>query len=65
MKEIIDAIRLALLERASSPLLGSFTIAWSLWNYKALLILFSKLAINEKFRLLNQLYGVLVFYSLR
>lgn len=43
-----------LAERLYSPLLGSFLISWSVWNYKFFLIIFSKEPVEESFALIAQ-----------
>jgi hypothetical protein len=42
-------------ERFSNPLVTSFVIAWSLWNYKFFVILFSNASIKETFRLITEI----------
>ena len=49
MEDILKSIKAQLYERAISPLTGSFIIAWCLWNYKFVLVLFSGLSIPDKF----------------
>lgn len=41
-------------ERLSSPLVSSFTIAWLLYNYKFVVILFSATSVSETFRLIHE-----------
>lgn len=41
-------------ERFSNPLITSFVVAWSLWNYKFFVILFSNASIRETFRLIAE-----------
>lgn len=41
-------------ERLSNPLISSFVIAWSLYNYKVFVILFSKNTVTETFLLIHQ-----------
>ena len=36
-------------ERLSSPLISSFVLAWSLWNYKVFFVLFSSRSLEYKF----------------
>ena len=42
-------------ERMTSPLSGSFVISWALWNYKFLVILFSKNTVTATFKLIEEL----------
>jgi hypothetical protein len=51
--ELVKSIRLQLSERLTSPLLGSFVVSWCAWNYKALVILFSKEPVEHSFYLLQ------------
>jgi len=41
LKDVTDSIKASLYERVTSPLLGTFTIAWLLENWKILLIIVS------------------------
>ncbi len=41
-------------ERLTNPLISSFVIAWSLYNYKVFVILLSKNTVTETFLLMNQ-----------
>lgn len=41
-------------ERLSSPLVSSFVIAWCLYNYKFLVILFSSASVSDTFRLIHE-----------
>lgn len=41
-------------ERMANPLISSFSVAWGLYNYKVLVILFSKNTVTETFSLINQ-----------
>lgn len=55
MQELIKEIRLQVYERTSSPLIGSFFVAWCMWNYKFLVILFSDASISTTFRLITEI----------
>lgn len=58
MKDLIDSIRLQVHERMSSPLFGSFVIAWLGWNYRMLVVVFSTLPVKERFEVIDhQLYA--------
>lgn len=48
LDEILRSIRAYLYERVTSPLIGSFVIAWCGWNYQFVLVIFSSLAVTEK-----------------
>jgi len=54
METISKSISAVLDERLSSPLISSFAISWSLWNYKFFVILFSNNSVLETFRLIEQ-----------
>lgn len=41
-------------ERLSNPLISSFIVAWSLYNYKIFVILFSKNTVTDTFSLIHQ-----------
>lgn len=57
-EEILTSFRASLRERVTSPLLGTFGIAWVLWNYRLLAVLFSTSTYTEKFEYIDAvLYG--------
>lgn len=51
--EIVKSAKAQLSERIASPLIGSFTISWCLWNYKFLVILFSAATVSQTFALID------------
>ena len=51
--EIVKSAKAQLSERIASPLIGSFAISWSLWNYKFLVILFSAASVSQTFALVD------------
>lgn len=51
--EIVKSARAQLSERIASPLIGSFTISWCLWNYKFIVILFSAASVSQTFALID------------
>jgi hypothetical protein len=53
--DILKSTKEQLLERISSPIIGSFVIAWSLWNYKFFVILFSAATVTQTFALISQI----------
>lgn len=53
--EFLKAAKEAVSERFSSPLLSSFCIAWCLWNYKFIVILFSKNSVESTFNLIEKI----------
>lgn len=53
MKEILNSIRMQLLERLNSPLSGAFVISWICWNYRMLFVLFSSLPVNDRFTFID------------
>lgn len=54
-KEIIDNFNSQINERLASPLTGSFTIAWLIWNYKFIVILFSANSVTKTFDLIQKI----------
>lgn len=54
LDEISKALREQITERLASPLAGSFVIAWCLWNYKFLVILFSAASVSSTFELIDK-----------
>jgi hypothetical protein len=58
MQEIFTSIKAYLYERAASPLIGAFVVAWSAWNYRFLVILFSSgvSAPKDKFEAIDLLF---------
>jgi len=53
--EIVKSAKAQLSERIASPLIGSFAISWSLWNYKFLVILFSAASVTQTFTLIDKI----------
>lgn len=53
VEDILKSTKESVVERLSSPLLGSFTIAWCGWNYKFLVILFSAAPVTRTLELIN------------
>lgn len=51
MKDFFDSLRQQIAERMSNPILGSFIIAWLVWNHLYLIILFSDLPVEYRFTL--------------
>lgn len=45
-----------LYERVTSPLIGSFAISWSIWNYKFFLVLLSSETYSQKIVILNSMF---------
>ncbi|WP_374402570.1 hypothetical protein [Niveibacterium sp.] len=54
-KEIMDATKDSLLDRLSNPLISSFAIAWSLWNYKFFVLLFSETKATVTFEWIDRI----------
>tara|TARA_A200000113_G_scaffold63689_1_gene54765 strand:+ start:382 stop:1149 length:768 start_codon:yes stop_codon:yes gene_type:complete len=54
--DIVNSVKAELYDRSVSPLMGSFIISWLLWNYKFVLLIFSNIAIDEKFSQIDKLY---------
>jgi hypothetical protein len=55
INDLLSSAKETIIERFSSPLLGSFIIAWGLWNYKFLVILFSAASITQTFQLIESI----------
>jgi hypothetical protein len=55
LDDIVKTARTHIHERLASPLIGSFVIAWSIWNYKFLVILFSAASVSQTFALINSI----------
>lgn len=55
LDEILKSARQQIVDRLSSPLLGSFAVAWCLWNYKFLVILLSAASVTKTFELIDTL----------
>jgi hypothetical protein len=54
LDDIFQSAKQNLLERLSSPFLGSFVISWCAWNWKFLVILFSDASVTGTFTLVDQ-----------
>lgn len=52
--EIVNSIKAELYDRAVSPLMGSFLISWSICNHKFLMVIFAKLDVADKFKIIEQ-----------
>jgi hypothetical protein len=53
INDLLTSVKETIAERLASPLLGSFVVAWALWNYKFLVILFSAASITQTFKLIE------------
>lgn len=53
LEEFSKTVKAQLYERASSPLLGSFAIAWCIWNHRFIMVIFSELSFQEKIRYID------------
>lgn len=53
LEELSKTVKAQLYERVSSPLLGSFLIAWCGWNYKFVLVLISSMEAEKKIAYIN------------
>lgn len=63
LEEILASAKQTLLERITSPLLGSFFLAWCAWNWRFLVVLFSDTDVSLTFALVdNQIYPDLVTF---
>lgn len=69
LKDILGSVFRSVYERTNSPIIGSFVVTWSIFNYKFWLIFFSELGINLKLQNLdafieNQSFHFLISYPL-
>lgn len=51
--EVAKTIKAGLYERVTSPLLGSFLISWTIWNYKFIAVIFASIPPQEKISLIE------------
>ncbi|MBI5450656.1 MAG: hypothetical protein HY940_04795 [Gammaproteobacteria bacterium] len=51
--DLLKSAKESISERLGNPLLGSFSVAWCLWNYKFLVILFSAASVSRTFNLIE------------
>jgi len=56
IEELWKSIRANLYVRTSSPLSGAFIVAWLIWNYKAVFVLFSSMPILDKFSFIETIH---------
>ena len=56
MDEIIKSIKAYLYDKATSPLFGSFILAWLVWNYRVVLAVFSDEKVESKFRIIEKVF---------
>ena len=57
LDDLTKTVKAQLYERASSPLLASFALAWAAWNYRFVIVLVSSMTAHEKFQYIdNHLY---------
>ena len=58
MKDVLDHVKKALIERISSPLLGSFGLAFIVLNWRSvLLVLFGSGTMDERIKLIDSQYA--------
>jgi hypothetical protein len=55
IEDLLKSAKETLAERMASPLLGAFGLAWCLWNYKFLVILFSSASVLQTFKLIEDI----------
>jgi len=53
-KDLFKSIKDQFYERATSPLLGSFVLSWLVWNYKFVLLIFSRVGVLEKYDIIDE-----------
>lgn len=63
MQDILTSIKSYLYDRAASPLVGAFVVAWSVWNYRFFIIIFSGDTENPvtKFEEIDKLFETINF----
>jgi hypothetical protein len=63
MQDIFTSIKSYLYDRATSPLVGAFVVAWSVWNYRFFMIIFSGDTGNTvtKFEEIDRLFEAINF----
>lgn len=55
IEDLLKSAKETIAERLASPLLGAFGLAWCLWNYKFLVILFSSASVLQTFKLIENI----------
>jgi hypothetical protein len=53
MNDTIKTIKAQLYERAISPLSSTFILSWCIWNWRFIIILFSNMPVEEKFKYID------------
>lgn len=53
INDLLTSAKDSIMERLASPLLGSFVLAWGLWNYKFMVILLSAASVTTTFHLID------------
>lgn len=63
MQDIFTSIKAYLYDRAASPLIGAFVVAWAVWNYRFFVVLLSSgiPAPEDKFQAIEQLFVASTF----
>lgn len=63
MQDILTSIKSYLYDRAASPLIGAFFVAWSVWNYRFFVIIISSDPSNsaDKFDAIDKLFEAVRF----
>src|SRR5690625_851597 len=63
MQDFLTSIKSYLYDRAASPLVGAFVVAWSVWNYRFFMIIFSGNTENPvtKFEEIDKLFESINF----
>jgi len=63
--KLVDKIKAQLYDRASSPVLIAFFVSWITWNIRTVLVIFTKGALNDKFKAIDNLYPNFWSYPLQ
>lgn len=63
MQDIFTSIKAYLYDRAASPLIGAFVVAWAVWNYRFFVVLLSSgmPAPEDKFQAISHLFVASTF----
>ena len=55
LSNTLKSVQSTILDRLTSPLAGSFAVAWVVWNYRFIVVLFSDATISRTFQLIDTL----------
>ena len=55
LSDTLKSVQSTIVSRLTSPLAGSFALAWAAWNYRFIVVLFSDATISRTFQLIDTL----------